>query len=65
MWFEILPSFGIVLAALTIPHIANYWVNRGITGRVSFDHKCIHKFVNLSRLLTFKTFILFLLKLRL
>jgi len=35
MWFEILPSFGIVFAAMALPHVAGFWIAKGFTGRVS------------------------------
>lgn len=35
MWYEILPSAGIIFAALAIPHYAAYVANKLVLGNVS------------------------------
>lgn len=36
MWFEILPSFGIITVALAIPGYALYGIHKAVLGNVSF-----------------------------
>ncbi|XP_018325593.1 uncharacterized protein LOC108737311 [Agrilus planipennis] len=32
MWYEILPSFGIVVAAMALPHFSAFVINKAICG---------------------------------
>ncbi|CAG9833975.1 unnamed protein product [Diabrotica balteata] len=34
MWFEILPSLGIIVGALAFPHISSYYVNYILVGNM-------------------------------
>lgn len=35
MWYEILPSFGIIFAAMCVPHYGAYVINKLALGNVS------------------------------
>lgn len=35
MWFEILPSFGIIVVAMALPHASAYVINKLAVGNVS------------------------------
>ncbi|XP_049958452.1 uncharacterized protein LOC126474969 [Schistocerca serialis cubense] len=32
MWYEIIPSFAIIVGAMTVPTVAMYYVQKGISG---------------------------------
>lgn len=32
MWFEILPSFGIIVACMGLPHVSAYVINKVVIG---------------------------------
>ncbi|XP_018578576.1 uncharacterized protein LOC108916762 [Anoplophora glabripennis] len=34
MWFEILPSFGIIVVALAVPHASAYVINKLVVGNM-------------------------------
>ncbi|CAH0562684.1 unnamed protein product [Brassicogethes aeneus] len=42
MWYEILPSFGIIMVAMTLPHASAYLINKGVVGNY-YRRSLLHK----------------------